>query len=129
VKYVNGAPTVFTTARTGNFAAVTVLPEADHHVVLIVGTANHTAKPANFGTENITAQANGKTLRVYTYDGLARKIKSDSMWRGIAAGAGAGFRAGAAVQPARTTYGGNIYNPYGQPYSYRGWATTSDPAQ
>jgi hypothetical protein len=53
------------------------------------------------------------------------------MWGRITAGAGAGLRAGAAVQPAQTTYGGTFNGSgYGGPYygNFNGSATTIDPA-
>jgi hypothetical protein len=131
VSYTQGVPTLI--SSRSSITSVTVLPEANHHVVLFVAGRNQSSANTNFGTENISADANGKALRVFTYDELAKKIKSAAMWQGIAMAAAGGLRAGAATQPARTTYGGT-FNGNGYqtgPYygNFQGYSTTTDPAQ
>jgi hypothetical protein len=131
VNYTQGAPTIISERKS--IASITVYPEANGHVVLFVAGRNQSMGNINFGTENIRADANGKPLRVFTYDELAKKINSTAFWKRFAGAAGAGLRSGAAVQPAQTNYGGT-FNGYGYgngPYygSYQGHATTIDPAQ
>ncbi len=107
LSYTQGAPTVI--SSRASIASVTVYPETNGHIVLFVAGRNQTTANINFGIENVSAAANGKALRVFTYDELAKKVKSRAMWGRIAAGAGSGWRAGAANQPTQTTYGGT-YN-------------------
>ena len=129
VNYAQGAPTIVSERKS--IASVTVLPEANGHVVLYVAGRNQSTANINFGTENVSADANGKPLRVFTYDELAKKINSGAFWKRFAGAAGAGLRAGAAVQPAQTNYTGqfNGSNNYGQYRgTYFGQATTTDPA-
>ena len=131
VNYAQGAPTLISSRKS--IASVTVLPEANGHVVLFVAGRNQSNENTNLGTESISADSNGKALRVFTHDELAKKIKSAAMWQGIAMAAGAGLRAGAATQPAQTTYGGTFSGNGSStgPYygDYFGHATTTDPAQ
>lgn len=132
VNYSQGAPTVVSQRKS--IASVTVYPEANSHVVLFVGGQNRSAANINFGTENVSADANGKLLRVFSYDELARKAKSAVSWKRFASAVGGGLQAGAAAQPAHTTYSGTYNGGYGYnntPYSgrYYGTATTVDPAQ
>src|ERR1044071_1335206 len=132
VIYIQGAPTIVSPRKS--IVSVMVYPEANGHVVFSIGGRNQSTGNINFGTENVSADANGKPLRVFTYEELAKRINSRAAWQRFAGAAGAGLRAGSAVQPAQTNITGGFNGGYGynnQPYygRYYGQATTVDPAK
>lgn len=131
VNYTQGAPTLVSPGKS--IASATVVPEANGHVVLFVAVQNKTRRNVNLGVENVSAAAGGAALRVFTYDELARKIQTGGMWQKFALAAGAGLRAGAAVQPARSTFGGtydgNGYRAGQYHGNFNGYSTTTDPTQ
>ncbi|MGI8437668.1 MAG: hypothetical protein ACR2NX_12330 [Chthoniobacterales bacterium] len=127
INYNGGYPSVVSAKL--NIVGVTALPNDGRRAVFQVGALNETARPANLGSENVTAFIGQKPIRVLSYEDLVRKARIKDTWGRVAAGMAAGAQAGQAIQPSRSYIQGTVTNPYGAPVArYDGYATTYDPA-
>lgn len=98
--------------------------------MLFIGVRNNSRQAFNFGTENISAESNGRLLQVLSYEDLARQVQSSQTWSNIGIALGAAGQSVAANQPSRTYVQGNVYGYGGQQIgSYNAYGTTYNPAQ
>ncbi len=102
---------------------------------LVVSVYNATEQPFDFSTESISATIEGKPIRIFTYQELAKEIEDQRRSAAIAAALAGFSQVLAASTPStqyhsgtvNSTYTGSGYTGYGTG-TYSGYTTTYNPA-
>lgn len=104
---------------------------ADLPSFLVVLT-NRGKSPIEFSTDNATAECGDKPVKVYTYEKLQKKIKTEAALLAMSAALSGASQSIAASMPQQTFHSGSAY-AYGSGgnyarANYSGYATTYNPA-
>jgi hypothetical protein len=128
VEYKGGLPTIISRQQRSAVITALVTNEVQNHAIFYIAACNTSGAPATFGTENVSANSGGRTLRVLSYEQLVHDQRVKDTWQRVGLAMAAGARAGAAAQPAQTNVYGGYYGSDGYSGQYFGSATTYDPA-
>jgi hypothetical protein len=89
--------------------------QSDERLSFIVAVYNGTETPFDFSTENISVTLNGRPLKVFTHEEIAKEMRREQVWLAIAAGfsaASASYQAAMVPYvPSSTGIRGSTYNP------------------
>lgn len=117
VRYLKGVPTL-DQLRDHGAIQIKFLTWDHGNAVFAVAAYNGSTMPANLGIENVSVQAGGKPLRIFSAAQLAQKAKNRAMWGQIGLALLGGVAAASAANQ-RSYYSGHLASPYGT-YSYYG---------
>jgi hypothetical protein len=92
---------------------------------LVVSVLNGTKKPFNFSTEDIDVYANGKPVKVFTYDELVAEVKRQQACAALAVALGGVAQSMNAANAGYTYHSGTYNSSYYSNYGYSGYGSGS----
>lgn len=116
IRYLRGQATTFAQGQNGSIQVTPMGVNDKGRLVFGVAAFNGAEEATNFGVENMTAQAGGEPLRIFTAQELERMARNDAMIAAvIVAAAGAASAYAATSGP---TYSSTMTTPRGV-YTYQ----------
>ncbi len=124
VRYESGCPVLISEKTNAVLLSFSTIPfNRQQNAAVFIQVKNNSSEPFNISPRNVGATLDGKTLKVYTYEELKKKIETDAAWQAFAValnGMSASIRA---AQPrTSSTFGTTSYG------TYSGFSTTFEPA-
>lgn len=124
VTYYNGRATTDLELANGAVKITPLGVAETGRISFAVAGYNKAATPANFGSENFTANVGGATVRVFTYAQLEKEAKTAATWAAVAVAVSGAGAAIAANNNAYSTTNTTMYTPRGV---YTAQSTTYNP--
>lgn len=111
IRYVQGQATTFAQGKNGSLQVTPLGVNEKGRLVFGVAAFNSASVASNFGIENVSAQANGAPLRIFSQAELERMAKNDATIALVAAALVGGAAAAAAANSP--TYSSTYSTPRG----------------
>lgn len=116
IRYLQGQPTTFAEGANGSIQITPLGVNEKGRLSFGVAAFNSGEQSSNFGVENMTAEAGGEPLRIFTYAEMERMAKTDAAIATLAVAlAGAASAYAASSGP---TYTSTMTTPRGGVYRY-----------